>query len=565
MSYKLSTVASLAQQMAYAPRGKRLAQLAAAEELLLSIDPEKGYPVGFVVHAVTGYRPKHEDLAAFGDKFGDAAELLTGVALQHDLGVLVESVSDEAELSSLDPALGGEPVLDLSDVCRRFEVTSKTIQRWRRRGLPARRFVFPEDDGPGKKRIGFRLACVERFVANQEGSAERPAGIEPMTDAEQAEVARRAGLLAEAGHDRAEVVRRVARRTGRSPLAVLHTLKRHDALAPAAAVLPRAAGPLDKGQAATAAGRVEGGEAVAGVAASLGRRSSAVYRVLIESRAERLAAAPVKYHDDPLFHDDDPREAERQVEAIVRDAESSIRDAGERAAKPPRGLPPYLAELYRTPLLTPAMERALFLRFNFHKCRFATLRRALDPHLARRRDLVALERHLRLARETKNRITTANLRLVVSVARKHLRPDVDLMELVSDGNVVLMRAVEGFDIARGYKFSTYATLALVKGYARSVPQMQADRRKAATLAVDPAAEPAGDLTRIGDREELAVLLGHLDARERGVLATRWELPDRLADCDGATRRDLASLSKQRLRQIEQRAMIKLRGLVASAE
>src|SRR5205807_7053638 len=144
----------------------------------------------------------------------------------------------------------------------------------------------------------------------------------------------------------------------------------------------------------------------------------------------------------------------------------------------PRDLPPYLQELYRTPLLSPGRERALYLKFNFHKYQFVTARRKLEPQFARLRDLDELEARLRLATETKNAILRANLRMVVSIARKHLRPGLSLMELISDGNMTLMRAVEGFDVHRGNRFSTYATLALMKGFARSVPALLAGSRPA---------------------------------------------------------------------------------------
>ena len=58
-------------------------------------------------------------------------------------------------------AATSEPVLCIEDVCERFNVTSKTIQRWRRKGLAARRFIYND----GKRRVGFLLRSVERFVA----------------------------------------------------------------------------------------------------------------------------------------------------------------------------------------------------------------------------------------------------------------------------------------------------------------------------------------------------------------------------------------------------------------
>src|SRR5690606_4720822 len=114
---------------------------------------------------------------------------------------------------------------------------------------------------------------------------------------------------------------------------------------------------------------------------------------------------------------------------------------------------------------TPNQERGLFLKFNLRKYQFIARRRKLDPQFARARDLALLEELLRRVHETKNQIVQANLRLVVSVARKHLRAGVTLMDLVSEGNLTLMRAVESFDVGKGNRFSTYATLALMKGFA----------------------------------------------------------------------------------------------------
>src|SRR5436309_1719473 len=179
----------------------------------------------------------------------------------------------------------------------------------------------------------------------------------------------------------------------------------------------------------------------------------------------------------------------------------------------PRDLPPYLQVLYRTPLLTPANERALFLKFNFRKFQFVQARRRLEPQFARVRELSAMEGYLRRAIETKNEIIRANLRLVVSVARKHLRPGLNLMELISEGNLTLMRAVEGFDVHRGHKFSTYATLALMKGFARTVPQLLAGRRGAGVgdelLAQVPDRRFASHAERVIDREEVRQLLSRL--------------------------------------------------------
>ena len=62
----------------------------------------------------------------------------------------------------------------------------------------------------------------------------------------------------------------------------------------------------------------------------------------------------------------------------------------------------------------------------------------------------------------KNQIIRSNLRLVVSIAKRHVGPSNNFFELVSDGNMSLIRAVEKFDYSRGNKFSTYASWAIMK-------------------------------------------------------------------------------------------------------
>jgi RNA polymerase sigma factor (sigma-70 family) len=231
----------------------------------------------------------------------------------------------------------------------------------------------------------------------------------------------------------------------------------------------------------------------------------------------------------------------------------------------PRDVPSSLASLCSAPLLSPARERALFIKLNFHKMQFVTARRKLEPQFARARDLNVLETHLKRATETKNQILRANLRLVVSIARRHLRAGLSLMELVSDGTMTMMRAIDSFDVHRGHKFSTYATLALMKGYARSVPQMLAKRAagsdagRAMLDVADRRVTVAAD--RFLAREEVTQLLRQLDARERDVLRGHFGLDD----AGPATYEQLGErlgLSKERVRQIERVALAKLRGASA---
>ncbi|MBW8739255.1 MAG: RNA polymerase sigma factor [Streptomyces turgidiscabies] len=114
----------------------------------------------------------------------------------------------------------------------------------------------------------------------------------------------------------------------------------------------------------------------------------------------------------------------------------------------------YLREIGRIPLLTAAEEVELARRveaglFAEEKLRLAS---DLDSQLA-----LDLDRLVVMGRMAKRRLIEANLRLVVSVAKRYVGRGLTMLDLVQEGNLGLIRAVEKFDYARGYKFSTYAT------------------------------------------------------------------------------------------------------------
>jgi RNA polymerase primary sigma factor len=539
--YRIDSIAELGRQMQFTPHLTLSSQLAAAENLLHEIDPAKAYPLDFVIFRITGYRPKKIK-----------SDLLTGLALQHDLGLLIEKLSESLDLCAANLS---EPVLSIDDVSERFSVTSKTIQRWRRRGLPARRFLFADN----KRRVGFFLSSVERFFATHR---EQVAGtnLSTVAEVERDEILRHARRLAKkCGCCTSEITRRIARKLNRSPLTILHIIRKFEQEHPDDPILIFAS--LDV--ATENRGRIlrayRRGISIKSLAKKYYLNRSEIYRVLMDERIVRLNRRKIKFIDDSLYHDADAAGA---IEQIVSQEEIGV-EINKEQQRVPRDLPPYLAELYRVALLTPSRERALFLKFNFHKYQFVQARRKLEPQFARSRDLDVMENHLRRAIETKNEITQANLRLVVSVARKHLRPGMNLMELISDGNITLMRAVEGFDIHKGNRFSTYATLALMKGFARSVPLMQAaSRRSTGINLLDEVADVRPHSEQVIHRDEVRQLLSNLDDRERTILLSHYGLDESTpASYDQVAER--LGLSKQRVRQIEQLAIAKLRANVYS--
>ena len=114
----------------------------------------------------------------------------------------------------------------------------------------------------------------------------------------------------------------------------------------------------------------------------------------------------------------------------------------------------YLNEIGRTELLTAEQEVDLAKRYQAGLA--AAVLIAAYPDMPRTRK-VALQRLCRAGEAAKDHMVRANLRLVVSVARKFRGRGVDLLSLIQEGNLGLIRGVEKFDHTKGYKFSTYAT------------------------------------------------------------------------------------------------------------
>ncbi|QER88815.1 RNA polymerase sigma factor [Streptomyces tendae] len=114
----------------------------------------------------------------------------------------------------------------------------------------------------------------------------------------------------------------------------------------------------------------------------------------------------------------------------------------------------YLREIGRIPLLTAAEEVDLARRVEAGL--FAEEKLRLTPDLDSRL-AHDLDRLVVMGRMAKRRLIEANLRLVVSVAKRYVGRGLTMLDLVQEGNLGLIRAVEKFDYARGFKFSTYAT------------------------------------------------------------------------------------------------------------
>jgi RNA polymerase primary sigma factor len=128
-------------------------------------------------------------------------------------------------------------------------------------------------------------------------------------------------------------------------------------------------------------------------------------------------------------------------------------------------LPVYLQEIGRVPLLTAAAEVELATAMEIG-LEAAQRLQSGEPLAEGERE--SLEEQIRRGLEARRRLIEANLRLVVSIARRYMNRGIPLGDLIQEGNIGLLRAVEKFDYHRGFKFSTYATWWIRQSISRSV-------------------------------------------------------------------------------------------------
>ena len=202
-----------------------------------------------------------------------------------------------------------------------------------------------------------------------------------------------------------------------------------------------------------------------------------------------------------------------------------------RRTKPPAGLPRYLASLYEVSLLTREQEQYIFRKFNYLKCKASQLREKLDPTRAKSSEMDEIERLYGEAVKVKNLIVKSNLRLVVSIAKRHVGSNDDFFQLVSDGNMSLIRAGEKFDYSRGNKFSTYASWAIMKNFARTIPGefKQKDRFRPTSEELFLSREDQRtdryllESAQEKREEQVNRILDSLDEREQKIIISRFGL------------------------------------------
>ncbi len=222
-----------------------------------------------------------------------------------------------------------------------------------------------------------------------------------------------------------------------------------------------------------------------------------------------------------------------------------------------------------TILLTAAQERVLFLQYNYARHRVRQLQLEIGPNEPTEEEARELLRWYRRATRYREQIAETNLALVLAMAKRTRMSEVDFADLVSEGNMALLRSVDKFDCGRGFKFSTYACRAILKAFSRQGMKLSKYRQRFPT-DFDPAMEKSNHLELVRrDRElDAASEVKHivesneaeLTPVERTVIYHRFGLAGD-KDTDPLTLEQVGQIigvTKERVRQIQNKALEKIR-------
>jgi RNA polymerase primary sigma factor len=223
-------------------------------------------------------------------------------------------------------------------------------------------------------------------------------------------------------------------------------------------------------------------------------------------------------------------------------------------------------------ILTGAEEKVLFHQFNYARYRVWKLQQEVWESPTRQPSPEQASEILgwyRIADRIREQIAETNLALVLAMAKRTRMSEVDFADLVSEGNMALLRAVDKFDAGRGYKFSTYACRAILKAFSRQGMKLSKYRQRFPT-DFDPKLERSNFLETkrstferdAADEVKRIVLDNKADLTdvERTVIEHRFGLESGELEKPMTLEQvgQIIGVTKERVRQIQNKAMEKIR-------
>ena len=318
------------------------------------------------------------------------------------------------------------------------------------------------------------------------------------------------------------------------------------------------------------------------------RKSAEEGLIRLSSTQERvlklLLSEPMDYIDHPEFHEPNaadriycPAEIARPDVTWYRPLMDDFLSVRNRTVRSPKS--------QSSILLTGAQERILFMKYNFARFQVSEIQQQVASRAPTLTEALAALKWYAISKQYREQLAETNLGLVLAMSRRVRLSEIDFADLISEGNLALMRSVDKFDCGRGFKFSTYACRAILKAFSRHGIKITAYRKRFGT-EFDPIYEKSNHLevVRATHERECADEVKHivlankadLSEIERQVLGLRFGLDIHgplSAMTPAATPGErftleqvgqMIGVTKERVRQLQNKALEKIRLAVETA-
>ncbi len=219
--------------------------------------------------------------------------------------------------------------------------------------------------------------------------------------------------------------------------------------------------------------------------------------------------------------------------------------------------------------ITSEQETILFTQMNYARFRLCQLRRKLLRQSQWESETIKeLLDAYNYQMDCRSNIVNGNMGLVISLARKSKYPGVDFTDLVSEGSVALLRAVEKFDFTRGFKFSTYACHAIIKGFYRAAGQSYTYNERFPTQLENAHEKDDSEISNRNSwqndlQDEFNIIfeknLARLSKTESSILKMRFSIgPENPEPMTLKSVGEILGMTKERVRQIQNEALAKIK-------
>ncbi|MCK4999021.1 MAG: sigma-70 family RNA polymerase sigma factor [Anaerohalosphaera sp.] len=533
--YKNSSLDQFFNELKFAPVQRQHKELIAANDLLAILDLQLEYPLEIICFRITEYRPR-QDMSGI---------LIKGDILANDLRIFIDRLSAKLAIPAADQ---NQKVYSIGDICEKFSVSRKTVQRWRKQGLIGWTYLFPDN----RKAIGFLASVVDDFIDNNKLSSKKAEAFTKLTPSQKAKIVDLAKQNASrSDSSRHRIIIEIAQQMNRSRETIRCILADYEKDFPDDTVFNKPAGVIGPKEAGLMYKMHKQGAKIGELMEKFNRSRSSIHRIINKRRAKALLGLKIDFIQSDDFQLPD-------ADRIILADNALIKKLS--AARTPK-------------LLTRQQETELFRRYNYLKYLACSTRENVSHISPSGTRLKKVEKFLTASEEIKKLIVEANLGLVVSVAQRHAKYGASMPDLVSEGNISLMHAVDKFDYSRGYRFSTYASLVIAKEYAKSDTSTKGTLEQSSDMSnieLDLRNVSQVDVASI-ERAHYSldeVIRNNLTEREQYVIRNHFGLDGNRIVKNKMTLVEIGeklNLTKERVRQIELIALQQLRHCLAPEE